>query len=415
MEFNPQEYFEEIKRDYLFYFSRSLNQVRVAPEMIQLMLTSRCNIKCKICDVWKQEFREELATDEVKSLIDQAIDMGIKTIYFTGGEALLRKDIFELINYASRPGIITTVNTNGSFITEGFAREIVSSKLRNINFSIDGATPEMHNSIRGDNVFEKAIKAIEFINYYKKILHRENTDGEERKLDIAMASVIMKCNIEELPRLAGLAKEMGCCYISFQPLVCNGNLLESNNFQTDFWIGEEDIPKLRKVFQELECMKKDMARDICIDFMPEKTIQHFKKERTVNTCFAGFSRIFVNPRGDISFVCFPSFGNVKTASLETVWHSEEAYAIREKLKSCTVNCTQFCSERPQSDDIREIHLRLRRQIQALSEGIVKNEHSFLKSMQAAIDSASISAGEKTKTMQDLEQILSPTGGLSERT
>jgi len=128
--------FESYGRDYLFYFSRLLNRVMVEPDMIQLMLTSRCNIRCKICDVWKQQFTEELTTEEVKSLVDQAIEMGIKMIYFTGGEALLRKDIFELINYASRPGIITTANTNGSFITEEFAKEIVSSKLRNINFSL---------------------------------------------------------------------------------------------------------------------------------------------------------------------------------------------------------------------------------------------------------------------------------------
>ena len=358
--------FENYRRDYLFYFSRLLNRVMVEPDMIQLMLTPRCNIRCKICDVWKQEFTEELTTDEVKSLIEQAIDMGIKMIYFTGGEALLRKDIFELINYASRPGIITTVNTNGSFITEGFAKEIVSSKLRNINFSIDGSTAEIHNSIRGDDVFERAIKAIGYINYYKKMLHRENTDGEERKLDIAMASVIMKCNIEELPRLAILAKELGCCYISFQPLVSNGNLLESNNFQTDFWIAEEDIPKLSKAFQELECLKKEMSRDICIDFMPEKTIQHFGKGRIVNTCFAGFSRIFVNPKGDISFVCYESFGNARRNSMKEAWHSREAYLIRERTKSCRVNCTQFCSERSQSDDINLIHGRLMEETGGLS-------------------------------------------------
>lgn len=376
--------FENCKRDYLFYFSRLLNKVMVEPDMIQLMLTSKCNIRCKICDVWKQEFTEQLTTDEVKSLIDQAIDMGIKTIYFTGGEALLRRDIFELINYASHPGIITTVNTNGGFITEAFAKEIVSSKLRNINFSIDGATPEIHNAIRGNNVFEKAIKAIKYINYYKKILHRENTDGEERRLDIAMTSVIMKCNIEELPRLAILAEKMECCYISFQPLVNNGNLLASHNFQTDFWIGEEDIPKLWKVFQELECMKKRYGQIIYIDFMPEKTIQHFKKERTVNTCFAGFSRIFVNPQGDISFVCFSSFGNTKTDKIKDVWYSEKAYEIRKEIKNCRVNCTQFCSERPESESTEIIHRNFLRQINNLPDlsriDLLKKENEFLQSI-----------------------------------
>lgn len=401
--------FDKYKRDYLFHFSRLLNQVLIEPEMIQIMLTNRCNIKCKICNVWKHDSGEEMATEVVKRLIDQAIEMGIKTIYMTGGEAFLRKDIFELIDYAARPGIITTVNTNGSFITNEFAKRIVSSKLRNICFSLDGATPETHNVIRGEGVFEKAVKAIEYINFYKKMLHRDGFVNEEQCLNVGLTSVIMKASLKELPELVNLAEKLHCCYICFQPLVDNGNLLESSNLKTGFWIEEEDVPMLQKAFSELEQMKKSKSSFMGVDFMPEKTIQHFRRQRAINSCFAGFTRIFINSLGDISFVCFYSLGNTKTESLKQVWFSEKAFATRQQLKSCTVNCTQFCSERPQSDAIQEIHQRFKQEMQSFQpseqEGLIAQERSFLQSMLALIGSSGITENEKTQALREIERAL----------
>lgn len=400
--------FNNFKRDYLFYFSRLLNRVMVEPDMLQIMLTSKCNIRCKICDVWKQKYENEMTTEVVKNLIDQAIDGGVKTVYFTGGEALLREDIFELINYASRPGIITTVNTNGSLINDEIAKKIVLSKLRNITFSIDSITPELHNFIRGKNIFEKAMKGIEFINYYKKKFNREDKDVEEGRLDVGMVSVIMKYNLGELPKIVYLAKKMHCCYIAFQPLVYNGSLLENVNFKSDFLIQEDDILKLRKVFIELESMKRNIPGEIFIDFMPEKTIQYFQRKKGTNSCFAGFSRIFVNPQGDISFVCFEPLGNIRQNSLKEVWESEKAYLIREKIKECKVNCTQFCSERPQSESINLIHNRFIKEIENLPLLIqnitLKEEHHFLQSVIEEIGSGSRKKNGEIKIKKILDKL-----------
>lgn len=399
--------FNKYKTDYLFHFSRVLNKILVEPEMIQVMLTSRCNIKCKICNVWKQDSGEEMPTDVVKGLFDQAIGMGIKTIYMTGGEAFLRKDIFELIDYAARPGIIVTVNTNGSFITDEFARKIVSSKLSCINFSLDGATPKTHNAIRGEHVFEKAVKAIEHINYHKKMLKRDDCLSGVNRLYVVITSVITKSNLDELPQLVNLAESLHCCNICFQPLVDNGNLLETLSFKNEFWIEEEDLPRLQKAFCELEQMKKNTS--LSINFMPEKTMQHFRRQRVVNSCFAGFTRIFVNPRGELSFVCFPSFGDIKTESLRQAWFSEKAFATRGQLKSCAVNCTQFCSERSQSDAIQEIHQRFKQEIQSIQaidqEFLIMQESSLLQLMSSLVASANIAASEKKQTLCDIEQVL----------
>jgi len=374
--------FKKSKVDYLFYFSRILNRVKVEPEMLQIMLTSRCNLKCRICEAWKKHFESELTTEEIKSLIDQAIKMQIKSIYFTGGEALLRKDIFELIDYASRPTVITSLNTNGSFMTEEMAEKIVLSKLRNITFSIDSHNPRIHNMIRGERVFERAMKAIKYINYYRKKFHREYTDGNEKRLDVGMVCVIMKCNMKALPKLVKLARKNSCCYVGFQPLVYNESLPKGRNVKSSFWIEKKDTFALEKVFRKLEVMKRKMSGFISIDFMAEKTIEHFREERKVNTCFLGFKRIFISPPGDISFVCFDSFGNAKQDDLKEAWNSEKASSIREKIRECRVYCTQFCSERPESENLMLIHDRLAEGIKTYpwdtQQEVFKEEYYFLK-------------------------------------
>jgi len=407
---------EGLKNNYLFYLSRYFDKVMISPDMIQIMLTSKCNIRCKICEVWKQKFDGELTTDEVKSLLDQAIDMGARTVYFTGGEALLRPDILGLIDYASRPGIITTVNTNGSLITKELAKKIVLSKLKNITFSIDSVTPAGHDSIRGKGVFKKAIRGIKLINHYKRKFHRgKDNPAEEQRLDVGMVSVIMKNNIDEIARLVNLAKNAGCCYIAFQPLIYNGSLLENVDFKSGFSIEEGDIHKLEDAFQKLGSVKQQMlSRGFHVDFMQEKTVQHFRKERKVNTCFAGFSRIFINPQGDISFVCFESFGNIKSDRLSDVWYGQKAYAIRKRIKECGVNCTQFCSERPESESLEIIHKNFQNDISSrfhnyICTGLLKQEYAFLDSLLREAESDPYVKQEVLKIKQDIgEKIgLSP--------
>ncbi|MFA4853732.1 MAG: radical SAM protein [Candidatus Omnitrophota bacterium] len=408
-----EEIFNKHKRDYLFNFSRLLNKAMVEPDMLQLMVTSRCQLQCKMCNVWKQRFQEEAGAEDIKRFIDEALSMGIKTIYFTGGEALLRKDIFELIDYAARPGIVTTINTNGGFINEETAEKIVRSRLRNISFSIDGASPKTHNFFRGEGIFEKAMRSIEYLNYYKKKYGR-GRNSEDRVLDIAMVSVIMKKNMEELPALADLARKIGCCYIAFQPLVNNGDLpapLENN----ELWIEEKDIPRLQQIFDILIAKKRQFSGFMHIDIMPEKTIKHFRGEGFENTCFAGFNRIFVNPQGDMSFVCLQSFGNIKKDSLKQLWYAEDTGKIREMIKNCKKSCTQFCSERSQSDDISLIHEQLEIEIRNLPRDaqitIRKEEYFFLQSMRGVLNSKTEEPdSDIVNTLKKLENILNSFRG-----
>ena len=395
--------FDKLKEDYLFFFSRLLDEVLVKPDMLQIMLTSKCNLRCKMCGVWKQEFRGELTTDEIKDLIDQAIAFGIKMIYFTGGEALLRPDIFELIDYATRPGVIATVNTNGSIITKDLAEKIVSSKLQSIGISIDSPVAETHDFFRGSGVFEKAVAGIEYINDLRVKYGRDLSQHPDKRIYIALVSVIVKPNLGQLVEMARFAEKMQCSCLSLQPLISNENLLKTKECKSELWLDEDDVVRLGDVFKQLSVIKAENGdTGIRLDFMPEKTMQHYRRERQVNTCFAGYNRIFINPQGDISFVCFDAFANIKTDRLDKAWTSAKAFEARKKIRKCTAFCTQFCSEREESESIGIIHTK----VAQLGETAIKAENEFLSEM-AVVLRRKAESGDRDvlQALNEVEAIL----------
>jgi MoaA/NifB/PqqE/SkfB family radical SAM enzyme len=101
--------------------------------------TYRCNLKCGMCNFWKQEPGSELETGEFFKIIDDLAGLGTKAISFSGGEPLLRKDIFGLIKYGKRRGLIVHLATNGTLVDEENARKLRDSEIDAISVSLDGA------------------------------------------------------------------------------------------------------------------------------------------------------------------------------------------------------------------------------------------------------------------------------------
>lgn len=85
--------------------------------LVSWMTTNKCNLKCKHCyQNAGAEREEELSTQEAKVLIDQITEAGFKMMIFSGGEALMRSDIFELVSYASGKGLRPVFGTNGTLL-----------------------------------------------------------------------------------------------------------------------------------------------------------------------------------------------------------------------------------------------------------------------------------------------------------
>ncbi len=138
--------------------------------VVVLNLTARCNLRCVHCyadadnsGTTKSDsgtrFRE-LSTEEVKRLIDELVEIRTPVLLFSGGEPLLRRDIFELASYASKKGIRCSLSTNGTLITEDVADKLKKAGFDYVGVSIDGL--EKTNDIfRGrDGAFKEALDGL---------------------------------------------------------------------------------------------------------------------------------------------------------------------------------------------------------------------------------------------------------------
>ena len=129
---------------------------------LDLHITNRCTISCDYCCFNSNRLKlEELSTDELKSVMDQAKALGCRHVHFTGGEPLIRDDICQLISYADSNGFEVRLQTNGMLLDEKMAEKLICSGLKSIMISLDSVIPEIHDEIRGKGSWHAAIKAIQ--------------------------------------------------------------------------------------------------------------------------------------------------------------------------------------------------------------------------------------------------------------
>lgn len=168
-----------------------------APFLVVWDITYACNLKCKHCYANADKaLKDELTTEEAKQVIDKFDRASVPIIAFSGGEPLVRKDIFELTKYAHDKGIYVAVATNGTLITKNKAQEMKEAGIQFTQISLDGATAKTHDSFRGiKGVFEKTVKGI------------QNCVGEGFFVNIATTAT--KYNYKEIPKIIDLCEKLG--------------------------------------------------------------------------------------------------------------------------------------------------------------------------------------------------------------
>jgi radical SAM protein with 4Fe4S-binding SPASM domain len=126
-------------------------------------LTDRCNLACIHCYSKSGPGRTtegELTTAEALSVIDDLADLGVPLILFTGGEPLMRTDIWDLARHTRSRGLKMALSTNGTLITPDVAHRIKESGIEYAGISLDGATRETHDRFRNSpGAFEQTIRA----------------------------------------------------------------------------------------------------------------------------------------------------------------------------------------------------------------------------------------------------------------
>lgn len=114
-------------------------------------LTRTCNLKCVHCytDSAAVKYPDELTTEQAKAVLDDLAEFQVPGVLFSGGEPLIRPDLFELAAYARAKDLHVVLSTNGTLIDREAAQKLKDHQFAYVGISLDSATPEVHDSFRG--------------------------------------------------------------------------------------------------------------------------------------------------------------------------------------------------------------------------------------------------------------------------
>jgi len=171
-----------------------------------LQVTYRCNFRCQICDFWKEDHdpADELSLGHIRLIGRKLNRLGTLIISLAGGEPLIREDLYDVITILNAAGHFPILITNGWFVDETVARDILRAGLQEISVSIDYRDPAKHDAQRGQQgAWDHAVRALE-------LLHKNRPDRRNR---VHMISVLMDDNLDEIEALIRLSRELGVTYM----------------------------------------------------------------------------------------------------------------------------------------------------------------------------------------------------------
>jgi len=324
--------FSKFANSYLDSLSHFLNIPLSKPINVSVGITLKCNLKCTHCDIWKLSPGKELSKDQWKNFINSLYDwLGVYQISFAGGEPLLYKDIFDLIEHCSKIGVISSIVTSGAALTKTKLENLLNSNIDTVNISLDSINPEIHDKIRGvKGVHSKVLKVID----------KFKDSGKEKKL--ILATVIMGSNINEIIPLVHYANEKGLFGISFQVLTDNFGKMYNHNWFNESDNFRMDQMNLKTVIDELLNLKKNGYPILNASRQLEYTIQYFQNPSLPFpfSCKVGFNTLRVGPTGDVQFCNLSRpFGNILEDEPKNIWNSPLAKSRRRELRHCQMSCS----------------------------------------------------------------------------
>ena len=296
-------------------------------------VTNRCNLSCKHCyiEAKDEEHKGELTTQEAKRFIDDLGKMKIPVLLFSGGEPLLRGDIYQLAAGADKKGIRPVLSTNGTLISRQVAKELRMSGFKYVGVSLDGLE-QIHDDFRNRvGAFQLALKGLE--------------NAMQAGLKVGVRFTISEKNKDDLPQVLDLVAERGIPRFCMYHLVYSGRGKDLISLDTSKKDKEKTIKfimdrtlKFSEEKRELEILTVDNPVDGIIIFRhikqrhPEKADEVYELLRRAGGCSAGEKVANVDPQGDVHPCQFwrnLSLGNVKEKNFSEIWLDKENLYLRK--------------------------------------------------------------------------------------
>jgi radical SAM protein with 4Fe4S-binding SPASM domain len=285
------------------------------PLSVHLDITYRCNERCVHCYL-DHDDHGEMTTAEIKDVLDQLSEAGVFFLTLSGGEVLMRRDFFEILEHARRLLFNVKVKTNGVMIREAQAKRMRALGVEQVQISVYSHRPEVHDGItKLPGSLKRTVEAIRFL--------------KSQGLKVVIANVLMTSNLFDGAGVMALAKELGVPY-TIDPTI-------TPKMDGDTSILALRIPgsELKQVFRSQELVGN--VEEFCAPPPPpgEDIMDGYP-------CSAGHTACYITPYADV-FPCvqFPlPSGNLRRQKFAEIWRSspqlDEVRSIRARdLPTCS--------------------------------------------------------------------------------
>jgi len=287
------------------------------PYMIDWAITNRCNLDCLHC---RGMDKEELDSRTILRVAEEIPSLKPRWVIVEGGEPLLRKELFEIIEIIHKSSIKIYLISNGMLFNEDFARRFAELDV-NLMISIDGADRETYEKIRRGASFERLKKSVAIANKYGILDSCPVTIGRQ--------------NYNQIDKLFKFAKEIGYKKITFL------GLKPCQDYEKYVLSGEE----YKNFFFSVIRNQKDHQMDVYVDepffkpFLKEHHIDYSLNPENgiivpdVSRCIFG-EYMFIETNGDIKPCTFApiAIGNVNERSLNEIWKDMQNSELIKKIK-----------------------------------------------------------------------------------
>ncbi|MHC1635217.1 MAG: radical SAM protein [Candidatus Methanospirareceae archaeon] len=292
------------------------------PHLISWNVTFKCNLRCPHCyiDAEERARKEELSTEEGKMLIDQIVELfsdkgsSGTILILSGGEPLLRKDIFDIAAYGTEKGLIVAMGTNGTLIDKEVATKLRESGVRKVAISIDSCIPEKHDSFRGvKGAWRRAIEGI-----------RACISSD---VDVQVNTTVTQQNYDEIDEIMDLAEREGASSFHLFFLVPTGRGVKMKDISAEMY--ERMIEHVLMKIGE----RKLEVRPVCApQFMRIASQKGLDLRRWTRGCIAGISYCRIYPTGEVTPCPYLpiKLGNIRETHFKEIWfHSPILKMLRD--------------------------------------------------------------------------------------
>jgi MoaA/NifB/PqqE/SkfB family radical SAM enzyme len=295
------------------------------PIAMTFAVTYKCPCHCVHCSAGKHGKSNipELSTGEAKRVIEESQKLGVSIIAFTGGEPLLRPDIFELISHVNQKKAVPILFTNGLFLTEDNVDKLHEAGLYSIFVSIDSPIAEEHDKLRGiKGIFETAIEGIKRV--------------KNKGMFVGLSSYATRSSTQEgmYKKIHELATSLGVHNVMLFDGVPTGNMLKDTS---------EVLTMDQR--EEIYNFSSKLHKSKIIPPLSSQSWQTSIESYLAGVgCLAAHVQYYISAYGEVTPCDFTplSFGNVRDEPLKSIWKKMIHHpAYKNLVTSCRMQNPKF--------------------------------------------------------------------------